>query len=154
MINDYQCCFDINLDTYEVEIKFSGDGQVIHFKFMIAYYSIPTFFYKLLRLWSGKTNKAELHGLVLRWRYNFTLEGTNLLIEHLTGDDNCKYSTYNYKFDFDKFVQAIDRGFSDCLQEKYSKGILPLDEDPHPLSKQVIQEYEEFSTIINEKKGK
>ena len=154
MINDYQCCFDINLDTYEVEIKFSGDGQVIHFKFMIAYYSIPTFFYRLLRLWSGKTNKDELDGFGFAVRYNFTLEETNLLIEHLTGDDNCKYSTYNYKFDFDKFVQAIDRGFSDCLQEHYSKGILPLDEDPHPLSKQVIKEYEEFSTIINGKKGK
>ena len=121
MINDYQCCFDINLDTYEVEIKFSGDGQVIHFKFMIAYYSIPTFFYSLLCLWSGKTNKAELDGFGFAVRYNFTLEETNLLIEYLTDDD----STYNYKFDFDKFVQAIDRAFPIVFKNIILKGYYP-----------------------------
>ncbi len=155
MKNDYQSGFDINFNNGDVEIKFSGDGQVIHFKFMIAFYSIPTFFYVLLRLWRGKTNKAELDGFGFAVRYNFTLEETNLLIEHLTADENGKHSTYNYEFDFNKFVTAIDRGFSDCLQEQYSKGILPLkvEEHSHPLSKQVIEEYKEFSSIINESTG-
>ena len=155
MKNDYQCCFDINLNNDDVEIKFSGDDQVIHFKFMIAFYSIPTFLNILLHLWRGKTNKEELDGFGFPVKYYFTLEETNLLIEHLTDYENGKYSTYNYNFDFDKFVKAIDRGFSDYLQEQYSKGILPLkvDEHPHPLSKQVIEEYKEFSSIINESTG-
>ena len=152
MKNDYQCCFDINMKNYDVEIKFSGDDQVIHFQFMIAYYSIPTFFYVLLRLWKGKTNKVDIDGFGISVRYYLTLEETDLLIEHLTDYENGKYKTYNYKFDFDKFVKAIDKGFSDCIPEQYSKGIL-TPEHPHPFSKQVIEEYKEFSSIINEITG-
>ena len=90
----------------------------------------------------------------MRCNNNFTVEDEDLLIEHSTYHDG-EYITRNYKFNFEKFAKALDKGFSEYLQEQRSKGIpIGVEEDSHPLSKKVIKEYEEFSTIINEKKGK
>ncbi len=156
MEHPYSCHFEIDYRYGDVEIKLNGDHQDIHFKFMIAFFSIPSFFFDLLRLWDGKTKKAEIDGFGFAVSYYFTVEEKNLFIEHLTKDENGQPNTNNYKFNFEKFVKAIDKGFSEYLQEQLSKGILPLkvEEHSHPLSKQVIKEYEELSTIINENKGK
>ncbi|ATP40484.1 hypothetical protein CSE16_10735 [Solibacillus sp. R5-41] len=157
MENQYTCRFDIDFRNGDVEIKLNGEGQDIYFNFKIAFYSIPSFFFVLLHLWNGKTNKTEIDGFGFAVKYYLTVEEKNLCIEHLT---YYKYDqppiTYNYKFDFEKFAKALYKGFSEYLQEQSKKGILPLkvEEPSHPLSKQVIKEYEEFSTIINEKKGK
>ncbi|MBU0904729.1 MAG: hypothetical protein R3328_01275 [Planococcaceae bacterium] len=156
MEHPYSCHFEIDYRYRDVEIKLNGDHQEIHFKFMIAFYSIPSFFFVLLRLWDGKTKKTEIDGFGFAVRYYFNVEEKNLFIEHLTNDENDQPITKNYKFNFEKFVKAIDKGFSEFLQEQLSKGILPLkvEEHSHPLSKHVINEYEEFSTIINARKGK
>ncbi|MFJ5770157.1 hypothetical protein [Psychrobacillus sp. NPDC093180] len=121
---------------------------------MIAFVSIPSFFYVLLQLWNGKTNKTEIDGFGFAVRYYLTVEEKNLCIERLTFGENSQPIFYNYKFDFERFAKALDKGFSEYLQEQRNKGILPLkvEEHSHPLSKQVIKEYEEFSTIINEGK--
>jgi len=156
--NQYACRFDIDLRRGDVEIKLNGDGQGIYFKFMVAFFSLPSFLFFLLQLWNGKTNKTEIDGFGFAVRYYFTVEDKDLLIEHLTIPDgeNGQPITYNYKFNFEKFAKALDKGFSEYLQEQRSKGIIPLkvEEHSHPLANHVIEEYEEFSTIINEKKGK
>jgi len=156
--NQYACRFDIDLRRGDAKIKLNGDGQEVHFKFMVAFYSIPSFLFFLLQLWNGKTNNIEIDGFGFAVRYYFTLEDKDLLIEHLTFPDgeNVPPIINNYKFNFENFVKAIDKGFSEHLQEQRSKGIIPLkvEEHSHPLAKHVIEEYEEFSTIINEKKGK
>lgn len=153
MENQYTCRFDIDYRNRDVEIKLNGDGQDIHFKFMIAFVSIPSFFYVLLQLWNGKTNKTDIDGFGFAVRYYLTVEEKNLYIERLTFE-NGKPIFYNYKFDFERFAKALVKGFSEYLQEQRSKGILPLkvEEHTHPLSKEVIKEYDEFSTIINEGK--
>ena len=120
---------------------------------MIGFFSIPSFFEVLLQLWKGKTHKTDIDGFGFAVRYYLTIEEKNLYIEHLTYDENDQPVTYNYKFDFEKFAKALDKGFTQYLQEQSNKGILPLknDEYSHPLSKHVIKEYKEFSTIINKK---
>lgn len=155
MENQYTCRFDIDYRSGDVEIKLNGDGQDVYFKFMIAFFSIPSFFYVILQLWNGKTNKTEIDGFGFAVSYDLTVEEKNLFIEHFTYNENDQSTTYNYKFDFEKFAKALDKGFSEYLQEQRKKGIFPLkvEEHSHPLSKQVIKEYKEFSSIINEKKG-
>ncbi|WP_144512148.1 hypothetical protein [Bacillus sp. FJAT-22090] len=154
MEKQYTCRFDIDYRNGDVEIKLNGEGQDIYFKFMIAFVSIPSFFYVLLQLWNGKTNKTEIDGFGFAVIYYLTVEEKSLCIERLTFDENGQPIFYNYKFDFERFTKAVDKGFSGYLQEQRNEGILPLkvDEHTHPLSKQVIKEYEEFSTIINEGK--
>lgn len=157
MENQYVCRFDIDLRRADIEIKLNGDGQEVLFKFMVAFFSFPSFLFFLLQLWNGKTNKKEIDGFGFAVRYYLTVEDKDLLIEHLTFPDgeSVQPITRNYKFNFEKFAKALDKGFSEYLQEQRSKGIpIEVEEDSHPLSKQVIKEYEEFSTIINEKKGK
>ena len=154
MENQYVCRFDIDFRLGDIEIKLNGDGQEVLFKFMIAFFSFPSLLFFLLQLWNGKMNKTEISSFGFAVRYYFTVEDEALLIEHSTYYDG-EYITRNYKFNFENFVKAIDKGFSEYLQEQRSKGIpIGVEEDSHPLSKQVIKEYEEFSTIINEKKGK
>ncbi|MEK4245889.1 hypothetical protein MKZ20_11145 [Psychrobacillus sp. FSL K6-2684] len=163
MENQYVCRFDIDFRLGDIEIKLNGDGQEVLFKFMIAFFSFPSLLFFLLQLWNGKMNKTEISSFGFAVRYYFTVEDEDLLIEHSTYHELIEHSTYyegeyitrNYKFNFENFVKAIDKGFSEYLQEQRSKGIpIGVEEDSHPLSKQVIKEYEEFSTIINEKKGK
>ncbi|MEK5146889.1 hypothetical protein MKX53_07590 [Psychrobacillus sp. FSL K6-4615] len=150
MGNQYTFRVDIDYINGDVEIKLNGDGQDISFTFCIAFVSIPSFFYVLLQLWNGKTNKTDIDGFGFAVRYYLTVEEKILCIERLTFE-NGKPIFYNYKFDFERFAKAIDKGFSEYLQEQRNKGVLPLKvEHNHPLSKEVIKEYDEFSTIINE----
>ncbi|MBD7945837.1 hypothetical protein H9650_17150 [Psychrobacillus sp. Sa2BUA9] len=154
MENQYVCRFDIDFRLGDIEIKLNGDGQEVRFKFMIAFFSFPSLLFFLLQLWNGKMNETEISSFGFAVRYYFTVEDEDLLIEHSTYHDD-EYITRNYKFNFENFVKAIDKGFSEYLQEQRSKGIpIGVEEFSHPLSKEVIKEYEEFSTIINEKKGK
>ncbi|MFC4409047.1 hypothetical protein ACFOZY_01215 [Chungangia koreensis] len=148
----YTCAFEIDYKHGDVEINVDGDGQQIRFTFMIAFFSIPTFFYLLLRLWKGKTNKTDIDGFGFAVSYYFTVQENELFIEHKTFDENDQPVTYKYKYDFEKFMKAIDQGFTKYLQEQREKGVLPLkvEEHTHPLSQQVIKEYGEFSAILNE----
>lgn len=150
METPYTCCFDIDYRSGDVKIKLNGDGHEIEFTFMLGFFSIPWFFSMLLQLWNGKTNKTELDGFGIAVRYYFTVRENHLFIKHLTSDDNGHPTKFHYKFDFKKFVKAVDKGFSDYLEEQFSKGILPLkvEEHSHPLSRQVIEEYNQFSTSI------
>jgi len=85
--------------------------------------------------------------------YHFTKEERNVLIDHLIDYKDGEPIFIHYKFDFERFVKAIDQGFSDHLLEERKKGLFPLtvEEHTHPLSAQVIKEYQEFSAIINER---
>lgn len=151
MIKEYKSRWDIDFRYGDVEIALNGDGQEIRFTFMIAFFSVPSFFWLLLRLWDRKTDKFDIDGHGFAVQYYFNLLENLLFVEVLTYDENGQPIRCNYEFDFEKFVKAIDRGFAEYLKEQRNNGILPLkrEEHSHPLSKQVIEEYEEFSAIIN-----
>ncbi len=148
-MENYKCNYDINFDNGDVQIKLDGDDQVIHFKFAIGFFSIPFFFAILLQLWSGQTKKVELDGFGISVRYRCSVVNDNLLINYRYYEKGA-YCTSKYKFNLKHFVEAIDKGFSDYLKEQHSKGILPLkvEEYSHPLSRKVIEEYNQFSTAI------
>jgi len=149
----YSCFFEMDYRSGDVFIQLKGDGQEIRFMFMIGFFSIPSFLFLLLRLWNGKTDKFEIDGFGYAVTYYFSLREKRLFVEQLIYNDNGQPITQSYLFDFEKFVKAIDRGFSIYVQEQYDKGILPLEkeEHTHPLSQQVLKEYGEFSAIINKK---
>ena len=154
MENQYTCIYDTDNKYRDARIKFNGDGQEVEFGFMMPFISVPSLLFFLLQLWNGETNQTEIMSFGFSVRYYFTVEDEDLLIEHSAYHDD-EYITRNYKFNFEKFAKALDKGFSEYLQEQRSKGIpIGVEEFSHPLSKEVIKEYEEFSTIINEKKGK
>lgn len=48
--NQYVCRFDIDLRRADIEIKLNGDGQEVLFKFMVAFFSFPSFLFYLLQL--------------------------------------------------------------------------------------------------------
>ena len=87
MENQYVCRFDIDLRRADIEIKLNGDGQEVLFKFMVAFFSFPSFLFYLLQLWNGETNKKEINGFGFAVQYNFTVEDEDLLIEHSTFPD-------------------------------------------------------------------
>ncbi|WP_342560715.1 hypothetical protein NSQ95_08910 [Psychrobacillus sp. FSL W7-1457] len=154
MENQYTCIYDIN-KYRDAIIKFNGDGQELEFKFMIPFVSVPHFFHILLELWTGKVNKDNINGYGIPAEYYLTVEEKNLCVERLTSsEDSRKPIFHNYKFDFERFAKALDKGFSEYFQEQKNKGLYPLplevDEYSHHLSNIVIKKYEEFSTIINE----
>lgn len=156
MKKDYECIFDINFQNGGVEIHVFGDGQVIKFEFMLAFIAIPWFFGTLLYLWTGKRQEVKMDGLGFAEKYQLNVEGKNLLIEHQTEYQSPKYfyekgtySHYHYKFNFKQFVKAVDQGFSDYLKEQVQEGRpIHIDETSYPLSSQVIEEYNTFSTTI------
>ena len=151
--NQYICIYDINKYRNAI-IKFNGDGQELEFKFMIPFVSVPHFFHILLELWTGKVNKDNINGYGIAVEYYLTVDEKNLCVERRTSsEDGCKPIFHNYKFDFERFSKALDKGFSEYFQEQKNKGLYPLplevDEYSHHLSNMVIEKYEEFSTIIN-----
>ncbi|MEK4085791.1 hypothetical protein [Psychrobacillus sp. FSL K6-1415] len=154
MENQYKCIYDI--DKYrDARIKINGDGQELEFTFMVTFVSVPHFFHILLQLWTGKVNKAEINGYGFAVTYYLTVEEKNLCVETLTfGNGAYKPIFTNYKFDFERFAKALAKAFSDYFQEQKNKGLYPLplevDEYCHHLSNKVIENYEKFSTIINE----
>lgn len=152
MQTDYRCIFDINYQNGDVTIIFHGDQKEIRFTFMLAFFSIPTFFNQLLCLWKGKITKAELDGFGFVTEYHFTVVEMKLFIKHLTDYEAGKYQTYHYEFDFEKFLKALEKGFSSYIDEQYENGRLPLrtEEFSHPLSPQVLKEFEDFSSTIKE----
>lgn len=145
ILESYQSYFDIDFESGDVRIEVVGDDQVINFKFMIGFFSLPCFFGTISSLWMGETKKDELDGFGFDFDYYFSVENGYLLIKHRGFDD-----ISNYKFSFKRFVEAIDKGFSEYLEEQHSKGIYPLkmDEYTHPLSEDVIHNYVLFSDII------
>jgi len=50
-----------------------------------------------------------------------------------------------------KYIMAVDKGFNKYTQQFYRDGKLPLEfcEMSHPLNKNVIKSYKEFSSLIN-----
>lgn len=152
--NRYTIIYDI--DKYrDARIKVNGDGQELELAFMIPAVSVPHFFHILLELWTGKVNKDNINGYGFAAEYYLTVEEKNLCVERLTSsEDGPRYIFHNYKFDFERFAKALDKGFSEYLQEQKNKGLYPLplevDEYCHHLSNEVIEKFEEFSTIINE----
>ena len=115
MENQYVCRFDIDFRLGDIEIKLNGDGQEVLFKFMIAFCSFPSLLFFLLQLWNGKMNKTEISSFGFAVKYYFTVEDEDLLIEHSTFPDG-EPITRNYKFNFEKFAKALDKGFSEYLQ--------------------------------------
>ncbi|MFJ5770446.1 hypothetical protein [Psychrobacillus sp. NPDC093180] len=155
MENQYTIIYDIDHHR-DARIKTNGDGQELEFTFMVPAVSVPHFFELLLQLWTGKVNKAEINGYGFAVTYYLTVEEKNLCVETLIpSDDGCKPIFSNYKFDFERFAKALAKAFSEYLHEQKNKGLYPLnplevDEYCHHLSNEVIENYEKFSTIINE----
>jgi hypothetical protein len=153
--NQYTIIYDID-HRRDARIKTNGDGQELEFTFMVPAVSVPHFFYVLLQLWTGKANKAEINGYGFSVTYYLTVEEKNLCVETLTFSDGVYNPIFtNYKFDFERFAKALAKAFSEYLQVQKNKGLYPLnplevDEYCHHLSNEVIEKYEEFSTIINE----
>lgn len=69
----------------------------------------------------------------------------------------CAHSSHNrhYEFDFERFVQSVDRGLTGFIEKQRELGAYPLKENcsPHLLEPQNMKEYEEFSSLINEKRA-
>ncbi|WP_390288975.1 hypothetical protein [Ureibacillus sp. GCM10028918] len=71
-----------------------------------------------------------------------TIKENSLYIEHLTSDNDGQIVKSHLKFDFKKFLKAIDKGFSDYIDKQNTKGVIPIQMG------EAIEGYNEFSNII------
>jgi hypothetical protein len=145
---DYKCFVKIMLPGGDVAIEVVGDGQDFCFRSGIGFVALPNFFFVLSNLYKRELNAARLdcHGNFDY--YNFSGDGNELNIEHIS--HYTEQSSYEYNFNLKQYMIAVDQGFYAYLQQLNREGILPLTSNDlsHPLNENVIKYYNDFSLLI------
>lgn len=148
MNTDYKSSVVINFTNGDIFIEVLGNGQKFTFISGLGFIALPEFFHALSNLYKREVNrsKVEYHGC--SDYYYFSSDGTTLQVEHIGPYlDEPFYFIFNLK----EYVMAVDKGFSEYLQQHQREGILPLNKEEilNPLGETVIKFYKEFSSIIN-----
>jgi len=145
----YKCFIEIMFTGGDVSIEVVGDGQKFCFLSGIGFVALPNFFFVLSNIYKRELNEAwiDCHGNADY--YNFSIDGNELHIEHIS--HYTKKSSYKYNFSLKQYMTAIDQGFYAYLQQLNREGILPLTSNDlsHYLNEKVIKYYNDFSLLIN-----
>jgi hypothetical protein len=133
----------------DVAIEVVGDGQKFCFQSGIGFVALPNFFLILSNLFKRELKEARLDCHGNADYYNFTIDGNELNIEHIS--HYTEQSSNKYNFNLNQYMIAVDQGFYTYLQKLNREGVLPLtsDEMSHPLNADVIKYYNDFSLLIN-----
>ena len=144
---DYECLANVKLSGGDVWITVSGDEQTFIFSSGLGFVILPNLFSVLTTFYKGESRSAKLdcHGNFDY--YNFTIDRTNIRIEHIGHYPEGKTL---YTFNLYKYLVAVDKGFREYLEKLHREGILPLqfEEIGHPLGKGVMEAYQKFSLCI------
>ncbi|MFJ6267449.1 hypothetical protein ACIQGW_21065 [Lysinibacillus xylanilyticus] len=108
MNSNYKCFIDIRFSGGDIQFDFSSDTQLFSFKSGIGFVAIPHFFSTLSSLYKGEISEAKLdcHGNFDY--YIFSIDGTNLVIEHISHYPDGKFK---YQFKLKEYIEAIDTEF-------------------------------------------
>ena len=149
MNTDYTCFVEINLTGVDVAIEVDGDGQKFRFLSGIGFVALPNFFFVLSNFYKRELFEVRLDCHGNADYYEFTSDGNSLQIEHTS--HYTEEEKYNYTFKLKDYIMAVDKGFYKYTQQFYNDLKLPLEfcEMSHPLNKNVIKAYTEFSSIIH-----
>lgn len=148
MNSNYKCFIDICFSGGDIQFDVSNDTQLFSFKSGIGFVAIPHFFSTLSSLYKGEISEAKLdcHGNFDY--YIFSIDGINLVIEHISHYPDGKFK---YHFKLKEYIEAIDTEFQKYLQQLEKEGILPLktQEFAHPLGDDVLNAFYDFSSLLN-----
>ena len=149
MHTNYRCFVEIKFSGGDVAIEVDGDGQKFRFLSGIGFVALPNFFFVLSSFYKGELNDAQLDCYGNADLYNFSSDGKNIQIQHIS--HYTEEESYTYSFDLRQYAMAVDKGFSEYLQKLHREGLLPLKHEDmsHPLNEKVLKAYNEFSSIIN-----
>lgn len=149
MNTNYSCFVEINLTGGDVTIEVDGDGQKFRFLSGVGFVALPNFFFVLSNFYKRDLYEVRLECHGNADYYDFSSDGNSLQIEHTS--HYTEQDKYNYYFNLKNYVKAVDKGFYKYLQQFYEDGKFPLEfyEMSHPLNKNVLKAYNEFSALIN-----
>ncbi len=150
MEQSYRCIFHTNEESEDIDIELSGEGQEIHFEMAIDFFSVPILFFKVARLWKGKSVELEMDGFGMAIDYSFRREDERLLIRKDKRSDKGQFIT-SYNFSMEQFAHALDGGMQELIKNKRALGEFPppADASPHLLETNSVKKYEEFSELIH-----
>ncbi|MDQ0242944.1 hypothetical protein J2S09_000480 [Bacillus fengqiuensis] len=144
---NYDCFVDIELEVGDVEVTVSGDEQILRISTGLAAMALPLFFSHLISFYKYEESKVKLENYGNGDYYLFIRDSNHIRIENVRRRPGRREI---YTFDFYKFVSAIDQGFKRYFRKMRADGLLPLqqEDDFHPLSKEVLEAYSNFSAIL------
>ncbi|WP_129692438.1 hypothetical protein [Gottfriedia acidiceleris] len=150
MSSTYKGLVEIDLDDGEVNITVSGEQQDFTFTSDLGSVILPQLFLALSSLYNGKSSRVRLSNYCNSDYYNFVRNSNNIRIEQIKHQPGGRDF---YSFNLYMFVSTIDKAFSKLLRHLHREGILPLrfqdeEDEAHPLCKNVLDKYNEFSSII------
>ena len=151
MNSTYKCFVDIRLSGGDIQFDVSDDNQLFSFKSGIGFMAIPNFFSVLSSLYRGEITEKQIDCDGNFDYYLFSSDGTNLFIKHF---DHYPEGIFDYQFNLKKYIEAIQIGFQEYLQQLETEGVLPLktQEFAHPLGNDVLHAFDDFSSLLNNKK--
>jgi hypothetical protein len=149
--SEYKCLADIELDSGDVQITVSGDEQVFTFSSSLGSVILPQFFKLLSSFYTGENSRTRLDSYGNADYYNFVRDSARILIEYVKHHPGGRAT---FVFNLYKFVIAIDKAFNKLFKQLRREGIIPLknEEFGHPLAENVINAYNDFSSILNSRK--
>ena len=151
MDTEYKGNVKINFITGDIKIEVSNGKETFSFISGIGSIALPHFFDTLTKFYKGGIKKERLYCHGNGEFYNYISDGIKLTIEHVN-DYYGQYDTATYHFNLRKYVEAVDIGFTDYLNNFDQKGkSIPLIERDqfHPLNEEVLKYFNKFSALIN-----
>ncbi|MGG2027991.1 hypothetical protein AB1282_20020 [Gottfriedia sp. S16(2024)] len=147
MSSTYKGLVEIDLEDGEVNITVSGDEQDFTFSSGLGSVILPQLFLELSSLYNGKSSRVRLSNYGNSDYYNFVRDSNKIRIEQINHQPGGRDI---YSFNLYMFVSTIDKAFSKLLRHLHREGILALrfQDEAHPLCKNVLDKYNEFSSII------
>ena len=151
MDTGYKSNVKINFTNGDVKIEVSNGKETFSFISGIGSIALPHFFDTLTKFYKGDIKKEKFYCHGNGEFYNYITDGINLTIEHID-DYYGQYDIARYHFNFRKYMEAVEIGFTDYLNKFEQKGkSIPLKERDqfHPLNEEVLNYFYKFSALTN-----
>lgn len=149
MCLDYKCSVSIKLDGGDVQIAVSDGDRMFTYISGVGFVALRQFFGVLTDFYYGSIDSYRLDNIGFYDYYIFSIEGNNLLIKHFSHEQYPEQEIYDYVFDYQKYVTAVKKGFSEYLQQLHQQGVLPLEveDSSSPVSKEVLEFFHKLASI-------
>jgi ribosome-associated translation inhibitor RaiA len=148
---EYKCLADIDLVGGNVQISVSGDEQVFTFSSGLGSVIFSQFFKLLSFFYTGENSRTRLDSYGNADYYNFVRDSARIRIEYVRHHPGGRTT---FVFNLYKFVTAIDKAFNKLFKQLHKEVNIPLktEEFGHPLTENVLNPYNDFSSILNSRK--
>ena len=150
MNSAYKCVVDIDQDDGDIQFTVTGDGQIFILSSGLGSVVLPQFFSGLSSFYLERTSRMRLESYGNSDFYNFIRDSKKIRIEHVRHHPGGRDI---YNFNLEKFVTAIDRGFSKVLKNSHDKNKLTvISKEKHPpLGEDVVNAYQHYSHVLKKK---